>query len=176
MVRAFLAFSLLSASAAGFAAGSISPKLAAAEPWWEKVTVTVPPAGSNTSCTFTSSSASAPEQCDVANQNLIADDERGGTDELTTITFERRFAPGVTEPDNQQLAAGETLLGGQVLKLAIDGSGRVSGCSVVAKAGDMEPDYGCQDASAEKFAASASRTGKTGFMTVLVYAHKEALT
>ena len=71
---------------------------------------------------------------------------------------------------------GDTLLGGQIMALAIDARGAVKGCRVVSKAGDMQPQYGCDDASAERFQASMNRTAKTGrdgFMTILVYGHSE---
>jgi hypothetical protein len=40
----------------------------------------------------------------------------------------------------------------------------------------MTPDYGCKDAAAEKFEASAAKataTGREGVMTILVYGHAE---
>ena len=67
MIRAFIALSLISASAAGIAAGLAPAKSAAlntAAPWWEKVTVTVPPGGEAPKCTFTSSNGGN-EACDV---------------------------------------------------------------------------------------------------------------
>lgn len=176
MIRAVLALSLISASAAGFAAGSAPfrpAKLTTAAPWWEKVTVTVPPGGEAPKCTFTSSNGGT-EDCDVETDGKALADAGPDQGQLTKITFERRFDPGATAPDNPPLSGGETLLGGQVLKLAIDGTGKVASCHVVAKAGDMEPDYGCKDAAAERFAAAAGTSAtRGGYMTVLVYAHNE---
>ena len=176
MIRAFIALSLISASAAGIAAGLAPAKSAAlntAAPWWEKVTVTVPPGGEAPKCTFTSSNGGN-EACDVETDGKTLAEAGPDKGQLTKITFERRFDPGATAPDNPPLSGGETLLGGQVLKLAIDGTDKVASCRVVAKAGDMEPDYGCKDAAAERFAAAASGSSERGgFMTVLVYAHNE---
>ena len=55
-------------------------------------------------------------------------------DQYTRITFERRFSPGA-QPDKPALQAGELLLGGQVMALAIDGKGAVEHCQVVATSG-----------------------------------------
>jgi hypothetical protein len=95
--------------------------------------------------------------------------------DLTRITFERRFSPG-SQAAKAELQPGETLLGQQVMALAIDAAGSVKGCKIVATAGSMTPDYGCKDAAAEKFeasAAKASATGREGVMTILVYGHAE---
>ncbi len=46
---------------------------------------------------------------------------------LTRITFERRFDPGAAKP-KADLATGDTLLGGQMMALAIDPKGSVKGC------------------------------------------------
>ena len=128
-------------------------------------------------CTF-SSSHEAEQKCDVeaaAGALAGAGPEKG---QLTKIVFERRFEPGPAEPRKAEIAAGEMLLGGQVLKLAIDGSGKVSACDVVATAGELKPDYGCAQAAAERFVASAGAGGadaaaQSGYMTVLIYAHSE---
>ena len=100
----------------------------------------------------------------------------GSKDELTSITFERRFSPSA-KPDTGDVKAGDTLLGGQVMALAIDAHGAVRGCHVVAAAGDLTPDYGCDEAKAERFEASAARSSATpareGYLTVLVYGHSE---
>lgn len=173
MIRAVIALSMSAASAGGFAAGSDSATLRSAAPWWEKVTVTVPAAGANPSCSFTSSAARARE-CGVEDSGALGD-IAAGAGQLTKITFERRFLPGLAAPAHDVLADGEILLGAQVLKLAIGGDGRVARCNIVAKAGDMTPDYGCREVAAEKFEAGAREAAKTGYLTVLVYAHTENL-
>jgi hypothetical protein len=98
----------------------------------------------------------------------------GSKAEFTRLTFERRFTPGPqSEP---QLPVGDTLLGQQVMALAIGSKGTVEGCEVVAASGDVRPDYGCAEAKAEKFQASA-HTGPTAtkqaYMTIIVYGHSE---
>ena len=62
-----------------------------------------------------------------------------------------------------------------MLALAIDGRGRVRGCKVVATGG-MKPDYGCAEAAAEKFEASATTAPvatRVATLTILVYARDE---
>ena len=62
------------------------------------------------------------------------------------------------------------------MALAIDGAGTVKGCHIVVRSGDMTPEYGCKEATAERFEASArTAQGKVtaGFMTILVYGHAE---
>lgn len=135
--------------------------------WWEKVVVTVP-AGGEARCTF-SSSREAAKACAVeANAAALADaaPDKGST---TTITFERRFTAG--RDADTAIGAGEMLLGGQVMKLAIGSDGKVAGCAVIEKAeAGMEPDYGCDDAKAELFSAGSSGEA---LLTVLIYAHNE---
>ena len=92
----------------------------------------------------------------------------------TRITFERRFSPG---PQGEaQVPVGDTMLGQQVMALAIGSKGTVEGCEIVATSGDMRPDYGCAEAKAEKFQASA-HTGaaatKQAYMTIIVFGHSE---
>ena len=145
------------------------------EKWWEKVTVTVASEDEAPGCTF-SSSHEAEQACDVEHEAGAlagAGPEKG---QLTKVVFERRFDPGAVQPQEAELAAGEMLLGGQVLKLAIDGSGKVSACDVVATAGDLKPEYGCAQAAQERFAANAAApqtAALSGYMTVLIYAHSE---
>ena len=43
------------------------------------------------------------------------------------------------------------------MALAIDSAGSVKGCKIVATGGDMTPDYGCKEATAERFEASAAK-------------------
>ena len=64
------------------------------------------------------------------------------------------------------------------MALAIDGAGAVKGCRVVSTAGSLPPQYGCDEASAERFEASAKDAHaqappRAGYMTVLVYGHSE---
>jgi hypothetical protein len=101
----------------------------------------------------------------------------GGKDAVTRITFERRFSPTPTSTLSA-LQPGETLLGGQVMALAIDGTGAVKGCKVVATSGSVTPQYGCDEATAEHFEASAApararAAEHQGYMTILVYGHSE---
>ena len=62
------------------------------------------------------------------------------------------------------------------MALAIDAAGSVKGCKIVSPPGDMTPDYGCKEAAAEKFEASAAKAAprrREGYMTILVYGHAE---
>jgi hypothetical protein len=98
-------------------------------------------------------------------------------DQVTRITFERRFSPG-EKLNTAALQPGDTLLGSSVMALAIDGAGSVKGCRVVSTAGTLPPQYGCDEASAERFEASAKDAHaqvppRAGYMTVLVYGHSE---
>jgi len=94
-------------------------------------------------------------------------------DQYTRITFERRFSPAQTAAAPP---AGDMLLGQQVMALAIGAKGTVEGCEIVSTSGDVRPDYGCNEAKAEKFQAGV-RTGsaetKQGYMTIIVYGHSE---
>jgi hypothetical protein len=158
---------------------STAPALKASSPWWEKVTVTVAADGKPKSCDYQSSLSPAKvTACEVSGGAATAAAGAGSSskkDEVTRITFERRFTPGA-QPGSTQVGAGDTLLGSQVMALAIDGAGAVKGCKIVSRDGDMTPDYGCEDASAEKFEASADRSVDhklEGYMTILVYGHDE---
>jgi hypothetical protein len=146
--------------------------------WWEKVTVTVDGDGTPEACRYeTSLSPASAESCDVDSTQAstarhVSSSSKG---EVTRITFERRFNPGEA-PDKPALQIGDTLLGGQIMSLAIDGHGAVKGCEVVAASGAMRPEYGCEDAQAEKFQASvggAQAERRQGYMTILVYGHAE---
>lgn len=174
---------LVVATAAGTLAATASATapsaLISTAPWWEKVTVTIDGNGKAESCRYESSlKPSDPEACDVASTQAAtvskASDSKG---EVTQITFERRFTPGTT-PAKPDLKTGDTLLGGQMMALAIDSKGAVKDCKIVAASGAMRPDYSCDDASAEKFQASAGPAQKAvteheGYMTILVYGHSE---
>ena len=138
--------------------------------WWEKVTVTVPAAGAEPKCTFTSSREGA-KSCDIDASPAALAEAAPDKGQTTTITFERRFEPGAGEATKADIGPGEMLLGGQVMKIAIAADGKVTGCQVVEKAdGGMEPDYGCKEATAEKF--TAGRAGE-GYLSILIYAHSE---
>jgi hypothetical protein len=179
VIRTLAALALLTASTHVIAASAAKsdPKLSSTAPWWEKVTVTIAGDGKPQACRYeTSLQPNASEQCDVTGDQAGVAKSSGTKSELTRITFERRFTPG-SAPIDAQLPTGDTLLGRQVMALAIDSAGSVKGCRVVSAAGDMTPDYGCKEAAAEKFEASAGQVktgaGREGMMTVLVYGHSE---
>jgi hypothetical protein len=163
-----------SASTAQSSTSSSTPLSNAA--WWEKVTVTLDGNGDPQSCLYETSLKATTESCSVdsgqASKVTKASASKG---EVTRITFERRYDPGAA-PAKSDLQAGDTLLGGQMMALAIDPHGAVKGCRVVAASGSMRPDYGCDDAQAERFQASAT-TGAAaeheGYMTIIVYGHSE---
>ena len=197
MIRTLAALALLTASAHSLAAveGRASAKDGAAPaaastkadstlsptaPWWEKVTVTIAGDGKSNSCRYQSSvSPAASADCDVVGDaKSLGDSAPASKDQFTRLTFERRFNPGSLAPEDAALETGDTLLGRQVMSLAIDAAGKVKGCHVISRSGDMTPSYGCEDAQAEHFTASAAKPGAAthaGFMTILVYGHEEHL-
>jgi hypothetical protein len=182
VIRTLAALALLTASSHTLAASAASSAnadvaLSSTAPWWEKVTVTIAGDGKAQACRYeTSLDPAAAQECDVTgNQAAMAGGSGSSSkSDVTRITFERRFTPGAL-PASAELQPGDTLLGRQVMALAIDAAGSVKGCKVVATSGDMTPDYGCKDASAEKFEASAAKAtaGHEGVMTILVYGHAE---
>lgn len=188
MIRAIAALALLTASSLTFAAtgsrhspAAVSDALESATPWWEKLTVTIAGDGAAHSCRFESSLApDRAQDCKLTGPKEALDEASdgeasGGKDQYTRITFERRFAPGV-QPISGALPLGDRLLGRQVLALAIDQGGAVKGCKIVATSGAMTPDYGCLEASAERFQASAREPvgeARQATMTILVYGHAE---
>jgi hypothetical protein len=172
---------ILASAAIGATASATQPKppssdtLLSNSPWWEKITVTMSGDGKAQSCLYESSlKPDAATSCDVdASPASVSDSSPGAKDEYTKITFERRFTPGAA-PAKAGLQAGDTLLGGQMMALAIDPHGAVKGCKIVAKSGDVQPEYGCAEATAERFDASAARgPERDGYMTILVYGHSE---
>jgi len=173
-VRAIAAFALASASTQLSASAPAS--LASSSPWWEKVTVTIGGDGAPHACQFVSSaSPAAAKDCEVVGSQAGTTAASGSKDQFTRITFERRFSPEPTR-DLLDVAPGDTLLGQQVMALSIDGGGAVKGCRIVTRSGDMTPEYGCKEATAERFQASARTTPgalKAGFMTIIVYGHAE---
>ena len=171
----------LAALAVAAASTASSPTLVSNASWWERVTVTIAGDGKPQGCEYRAShGGGASSQCDVVDApstsgvSKAAATPTGASDQFTKITFERRFVPGITQPAQLNLQAGDTLLGGQVMALAIDEAGSVNGCKVVAKAGSVTPDYGCDEVTAERFRASAGEAAPPqGFMTILVYGHQE---
>jgi hypothetical protein len=175
--RAIAAVALASAASLAAAATTQTSGLDSNAPWWERVTVTIAGDGQPQSCRFESSLGPATaKDCQVqASQAAMEKTATGAKDQYTRITFERRFSPS-WQPDAQQAPAGDLLLGKQVMSLAIGAKGTVQGCQIVAASGDMRPEYGCKEASAEKFAASVSGARaepRQGYMTILVYGHSE---
>ncbi|MFL6842900.1 MAG: hypothetical protein ACJ8D2_10720 [Sphingomicrobium sp.] len=198
MIRTLAALALLTASAHTIAATSATdqtaskaatanasatadPVLSPTSEWWEKVTVTLAGDGKSNSCRYeTSLVPDASKNCDVSGDpKALGADAPQSKDQFTRLTFERRFNPGSMAPQDAALQTGDTLLGRQVLSLAIDAAGKVKGCRVIAKSGDMTPAYNCEDAQSEHFEASAAKPGASdaheGFMTILVYGHEEHL-
>ena len=178
MFRAIAALSLASAASFATAATTNVSGLDATTPWWERVTITISGDGHPQSCRFESSlKPEDGQECQVeASQAAVAKTSTGSKDSLTRITFERRFSPGA-QPD-AALPTGDTLLGRQVMALAIGTKGTVEGCKIVAASGDMRPEYGCKEASAERFQTSAATGAKPtatreAYMTILVYGHSE---
>lgn len=157
-----------------------SPALTSTAPWWEKFTFTMTENGTQQACQYTTSLpvAGAPGcgddsgDADASNAGLQQAGSSGSS--YTKITIERRFTPA-TRPEPVKLETGDTLLGEQVLALAIDHDGAVSNCVVVGKSGEMKPPYGCDEARTEKFEAGAFSESRLrhGFMTVVVYGHEE---
>jgi len=190
VIRSLAAVALVAASTQAIAATSptsgtsaaetrakADPALSSTAPWWEKVTVTIAGDGKSNSCKYeTSVSPDASKDCDVVGDaKSLGAGGPTAKNEFTRLTFERRFNPGAM-PVDAALQTGDTLLGRQVMSLAIDAAGKVSGCHVVATSGDVTPAYGCDDAKGEHFEASAVRTrteARVGYMTVLVYGHEE---
>ena len=160
------------------ASAATSPALMPTSPWWEKITVTYDGDGSQRSCAYETSLSRAPEACEVENSPASPAKAGAGTPGVqTTITFERRFTPGAM-PKFDRLEPGDTLLGGHVMRVAIDRSGAVSGCSVVAATGEARPAYDCDQVRAERFQASAGGAAQapyTGFLTILVYGREEQI-
>ena len=177
---------LLIASAAAVAgtaatATSSTDTLNSSTAWWEKVTVTLDGDGKPEACRYeTSLTPAAMEPCDVdSGQAAMASDAGSNSKgEVTRITFERRFTPAAM-PVTPSMQPGDLLLGGAVMALAIDGKGAVAGCKVVSTSGSVTPQYGCDEASAERFDASAATDphlrapAREGYMTILVYGHSE---
>ena len=177
MFRTTLALALASATSIATAAAADVSGLDSSSPWWERVTVTIAGNGQPQSCRFESSlGPQTAKDCQVqASQAAAAKTATGSKETYTRLTFERRFSPS-WQPQGNEAPVGDMLLGRQVMSLAIGAKGTVEGCQIVSAAGDMKPDYGCKEASAEKFQASASTahtTPRQAYMTILVYGHQE---
>lgn len=156
------------------ASATPSQALTTASPWWEKVTFTISGDGAHQTCQYqTSLSADPSTSCDAGDSPLKS--ASGSKGMYTKITIERRFNPGGA-PGRFKLETGDTLLGGQIMSLAIDGTGKVRTCEIVNMSGDVAPAYGCAEARAERFEASAGQAApqlRHGYMTVIVYGHEE---
>jgi hypothetical protein len=165
-------------SAGGFDQPSAKAEaLSSSAPWWEKLVLFVGDDGGTKGCQYqTSLDPAASTECDVEDDSGPVAASSALPEQMTRITFERRFNPVASLADSE-VAAGDTLLGKAVLALAIDKAGRVRGCKVVATGG-TKPDYSCREATAEKFEASASTETKplrVATLTILVYAHHEQI-
>ena len=177
MIRAIAALALASASTQPTAT------LTSSAPWWERVTVSVTDDGKTQGCKYETnlgggkSSSCSVSGDDQATAAKASSSSSGPKDKITRITFERRFTPAAM-PVAPAMQPGDLLLGGAVMALAIDGKGAVEHCQVVSTSGSVTPQYGCDEASAERFDASAGdphlRTpAREGYMTILVYGHSE---
>ena len=177
-------FSAIAALALASATAHPTPALNPSSPWWERVTVTVSDDGQTQSCSYqTSKLPDNAKACSVVGgeaalaKTSSSSSESGAKDQVTRITFERRFSPEA-KAELTDLKPGDVLIGGQVMALAIDGNGAVKGCKIVATSGSVMPQYGCDEAASERFEASAATahahaSGHQGYMTVLVYGHSE---
>ena len=176
VLAALIPFTAAAAPAPSFDQPSAkSEALSSTAPWWEKLVLTVGDEGEAQSCRYeTSLEPGATKECNVVDESGPVQAKAAMPEQMTRITFERRFSPVASLADSE-VAAGDTLLGKSVMALAIDKDGRVRGCKVVATGG-TQPDYSCAEAAAEKFEASATTDGKplrVATLTILVYAHKE---
>ncbi|HEX6740874.1 MAG TPA: hypothetical protein VF079_03650 [Sphingomicrobium sp.] len=175
MLRWFIPLTLIAAPVAVSAA---APALSVGD-WWEKVTVKMTGDGKSQTCSYeTNLPSGGAKDCKVVGASSAAASQTGASskEEYSTITFERRFSPGGAVPAASAMQTGDKLLGRDVMALAIDGAGKVTGCKVVLSYGETGLDYGCSEASAERFEASAesgSANHRQGFLTVLVYGHSE---
>jgi hypothetical protein len=161
------------------AVAAATPTLSVGD-WWEKVTVKMTGDGTAQTCRYETNlpSGGGAKDCKVVGASATVASQTGASskEEYSTITFERRFSIGGSAPAERAMQTGDKLLGRDVMALAIDGSGKVSGCKMVLSQGETGLDYGCTEASAERFEASAtggSEAHRQGFLTVLVYGHNE---
>lgn len=177
MLRVIVPLALLAFPAIAIAA----PPLPSSASWWEKVTVRMVGDGDAQTCQYQSSrEAAAKADCSVVGKGgamtAAASGKPTGPSKAgaTTIIFERRFNPGPAAPAAPAIETGDKLLGREVMALAIDDKGKVTGCKIVTSIGDTGLSYGCDDASNETFdAAAANAPYRQGFMTIMVYGHSE---
>jgi len=149
--------------------------------WWEKVTVRMVGDGDAQTCQYQSSRETATKaDCSVVGKSgamtAAGTGKPAGQSKAaaTTVTFERRFSPGPAAPAAPAIQTGDKLLGREVMALAIDDKGKVTGCKVVTSIGDTGLSYGCEDASNETFDAAAGNAPyRQGFMTIMAYGHSE---
>ena len=146
--------------------------------WWEKVTVKMTGDGKGQTCRYQTSlpAGGTPDCAIVGGSSAAAATGATAKEEYSTIIFERRFSLGGAASASSAMQTGDKLIGRDVMALAIDHQGKVTGCSMVLSQGETGLDYGCKQASAERFEASASSgagTSRQGFLTVLVYGHRE---
>jgi hypothetical protein len=170
---------VLGLAALVFAAASVnaSPSTTSVSPWWERITWTFSGDGAQQSCKF-ESSLDGRTTCDREDESgPTISGGSGSAGSYTKITVERRFTPA-GRPDRVSLQSGDTMLGGQIIALAIGTDGAVHSCRIIGASGDVQPPYGCREARAERFEASAGRETpevRQAFMTVVVYGHEEYL-
>ena len=171
MLRWIVPLMLVAAPAAAATSSNLS-----AGAWWEKIIVTMTKDGTAQTCRYETSRASATaKDCNVVGADGLAP-KREAKDQFARITFERRFTPGGAQPGEAAIDPADKLLGQQVMALAIDEAGKVSGCRIVATSGETGVAYGCNEVAAEHFEAAASKESaprREGFMTILVYGHTE---
>ena len=174
MLRWLIPATLLIAPVAVSAA---SPALSVGE-WWEKVTVRMTGDGKSQTCQYvTNLPSGGSADCKVVGAgSAAAATGASSKEQYSTITFERRFSTGGAAPATSAMQTGDKLLGRDVMALAIDHTGKVTGCNMVLSYGETGLDYGCKEATAERFEVSAPSgpsAHRQGFLTVLVYGHSE---
>lgn len=176
MLRWLIPLSVI-AAAAPVAAATSSNATLSLDNWWEKVTVRMTGDGSTQTCHYeTNLPSGGAKDCKVVgDKSAAAATGASSKEEYSTITFERRFSSGGAVPAASAMQTGDKLLGRDVMALAIDGSGKVTGCKTVLSYGETGLDYGCTEAAAEQFASAPAGAGahRQGFLTVLVYGHSE---
>ncbi|HEY6661562.1 MAG TPA: hypothetical protein VIZ66_01435 [Sphingomicrobium sp.] len=175
MLRWLIPLSVI-AAAAPVAAAPSSATLSL-DNWWEKVTVRMTGDGSAQTCQYeTNLPSGGAKDCKVVGgASAAAATGASSKEEYSTITFERRFSPGGAAPASSAMQTGDKLLGRDVMALAIDHTGKVTGCKMVLTYGETGLDYGCTEAAAEQFASApgGADAHRQGFLTVLVYGHSE---
>ena len=84
------------------ASAAQTPALVSSAPWWEKVTVTIAGDGKSNSCKYeTSMVPDASKDCDVVGDaKSLGAGTATAKNELTRLTFERRFNPGAMPQDS----------------------------------------------------------------------------